>query len=309
MGSSSGPRHRRRDTRFAVHQALIVFPKFKSGAPISLTPLTTAQSGFRLLENCVNARNLARGGLPLASALAGHSRAVGLEYGETGQLTGTLDVLTQHVFSVSPDAKSFADLCTILSASAAARAAGPRPGHRAADTPAGAIVEAPIVKRPPRRLTIGMATYDDYDGVYFTIQSIRTHNPDLESAIEFLVIDNNPDGRCSDALKHLGNSIAGYRYLPRGDWRGTAVRDLVFAEADCPLVLCVDSHILLSAGALPRLLAYSDANPDCRDLLQGPLLFDDLQHVATHFEPRWQEGNVRGVGIRPARRGPASTIL
>ena len=275
---------------FRVDQALIVFPRYKANAPISLTPLTTAQSGFRLLENCVNARNLTRGGLPLASALAGQARAVALEYGETGQLTGTLDVLTEHVFSASPSAKSFADLCSVLSASAAARAAGPHITHRTVESPAPAVIEAPTVKRSSRRLTIGMATYDDYDGVYFTIQSIRTHNPDLESAIEFVVIDNNPDGRCSDALKNLGNSIGGYRYLPRGDWRGTAVRDLVFAEADCPLVLCVDSHILLAAGALPRLLAYSDANPESRDLLQGPLLYDDLRHFATHFEPRWQEG-------------------
>ena len=275
---------------FRVDQALIVFPRYKANAPISLTPLTTAQSGFRLLENCVNARNLPRGGLPLASALAGQARAVALEYGETSQLTGTLDVLTEHVFSASPSAKSFADLCSVLSASAAARAAGPHITHRTVESSAPAVIEAPTVKRSSRRLTIGMATYDDYDGVYFTIQSIRTHNPDLESAIEFVVIDNNPDGRCADALKNLGNSIGGYRYLPRGDWRGTAVRDLVFAEADCPLVLCVDSHILLAAGALPRLSAYSDANPESRDLLQGPLLYDDLRNFATHFEPRWQEG-------------------
>jgi Glycosyl transferase family 2 len=280
-----GPR-----SSFRVDQALIVFPRYKADAPISLTALTTAQSGFRLLENCVNARNLPRGGLPLASALAGQARAVALEYGETGQLTGTLDVLTQHVFSVSPDAKSFADLCSVLSASAAARAAGPRITHRTIENPAPAAVEAPTVKRLSRRLTIGMATYDDYDGVYFTIQSIRTQNPDIDNAIEFVVVDNNPDGRCSAALKNLGNSIGGYRYLPRGDWKGTAVRDLVFAEADCSFVLCVDSHILLAAGALPRLLAYSDANPESRDLLQGPLLYDDLRSFATHFEPRWQEG-------------------
>ena len=28
-------------------------------------------------------------------------------------------------------------------------------------------------------LTIGMATYDDYDGVYFTTQAIRLYHPEV----------------------------------------------------------------------------------------------------------------------------------
>jgi hypothetical protein len=141
-----------------------------------------------------------------------------------------------------------------------------------------------------RRLTVGMATYDDYDGVYFTVQSIRLHHPELAGALEFIVIDNNPGGPCSEALKQLEPWIEGYRYIPRGNWSGTAIRDAVFEEAGSELVLCVDAHVLIVAGALSRLIDYCDATPNSRDILQGPVLYDDLRSMATHFEPRWQQG-------------------
>ena len=39
------------------------------------------------------------------------------------------------------------------------------------------------------RLTIGMATYDDYDGVFFSVQAIRMYHPEITDQIELLVID------------------------------------------------------------------------------------------------------------------------
>ena len=45
-----------------------------------------------------------------------------------------------------------------------------------------------------KKLTIGMSTYDDYDGVFFTIQSLRMyHLHGMQNDIEFIVIDNNPE--------------------------------------------------------------------------------------------------------------------
>jgi hypothetical protein len=35
-------------------------------------------------------------------------------------------------------------------------------------------------------LTIGMATYDDFDGVYFTVQSLRAHHLVLNKDIEIV---------------------------------------------------------------------------------------------------------------------------
>ena len=37
-----------------------------------------------------------------------------------------------------------------------------------------------------KKLTIGMATYDDYDGVYFSIQAIRMYHPEILKDIEFI---------------------------------------------------------------------------------------------------------------------------
>jgi hypothetical protein len=287
-----------------IGPGMIVFPRYLAGTPFVATPLTPAQAGLGLLEHCVNVRNLPRGGLALASALARRVPALALSYGETGQLTGTLDVLTRQVLAAAPGQDDFAALCAAFTARAASRAApavtGPFSATAAPTRPSRSSVPAPTVARFARRLTVGMATYDDYDGVFFTIQSIRTHHPELAGALEFVVIDNHPGGPCSQPLKALEKWIDGYRYVPRGDRSGTAVRDAVFAEASSELVLCVDSHVLIVSGALSRLIDYLEAAPGTRDLIQGPLLYDDLRTVATHFEPRWQ-GGMYGVWASDAR--------
>jgi GR25 family glycosyltransferase involved in LPS biosynthesis len=135
-----------------------------------------------------------------------------------------------------------------------------------------------------------MATYDDYDGVYFTTQSIRLYHPEITSETEILVVDNHPDGPCATELKALENWIEGYRYVPWDRTAGTSVRDIVFRETAAEFVLCVDSHVLFAPGALRRLLDYLAANPETPDLLQGPLLYDDLRNLSTHMEPRWSSG-------------------
>ncbi len=43
-------------------------------------------------------------------------------------------------------------------------------------------------------------------------------------------------------------------------------------------------------GLLKKLREYFSSNPDTPDLLQGPLLHDDLIHLATHFKPEWSGG-------------------
>jgi hypothetical protein len=135
-----------------------------------------------------------------------------------------------------------------------------------------------------------MATYDDYDGAYFSLQALRLYHPEILDDTEFLVLDNHPDGPCSAALKDLENSISNYRYVPHDSWQGTTVKHLVFEEAAGEFVLCIDSHVFIVPGAIKRLLDYVDAHPGTKDLLQGPLLYDDLKTAATHFRPEWRGG-------------------
>jgi hypothetical protein len=151
----------------------------------------------------------------------------------------------------------------------------------------------PLTRPEPgqRRLCIGMATFDDFDGVWFTIQAIRMYQSEVLADLSFVVIDNHPEGLAAGALKALGDWVPHYRYVPFGGYQGTSVKDLVFREADAEIVCCVDCHVLLRPGALAALLTWFDAHPDSRDLLQGPLLHDDLERpAATHFEPTWGSG-------------------
>ena len=139
-------------------------------------------------------------------------------------------------------------------------------------------------------LCIGMATYDDFDGVWFTVQAIGLYQPEVAADVSFLVIDNHPEGAAAPALQALEGWLPHYRYVPFAGYRGTAVRDLVFREADADIVCCLDSHVLLRPGALAHLRQWFDAHPDSRDLLQGPLLYDDLKVGPTHMEPTWGAG-------------------
>ena len=57
-----------------------------------------------------------------------------------------------------------------------------------------------------KKLTIGMAHYSDFDGVFFTIQDIvkeliYNRRRDLLSQIQFLIIENNSKDEHAKAVK------------------------------------------------------------------------------------------------------------
>lgn len=159
---------------------------------------------------------------------------------------------------------------------------GPAPERRGPATLVRAV--------QPAALTIGMATFDDYDGVYFTIQAIRLYHPEVTRDTEILIVDNNPEGPCARALQDLETWVERCRYIPSRDIAGTAVRNVVFDRARTDFVLCLDSHVLVAPGAIRGLIGYLEANPGCRDLLQGPLVMDNLETVSTHFDAAWRDG-------------------
>lgn len=202
------------------------------------------------------------------------------------------------------DARQAADLIGSLMAGTAAAlppsgGGNGGPGRRAtvaSATPPVSRREPPPADWAPwaweaggRKLTVGMAVYDDYDGAYFTLQALRLYHPEVAGEVEFLIIDNNPDGPCGEALRKLAGHASRCRYVPNRTWRSAASKDLVFREARTPYVLCVDAHVMVAPGALRRLIDYFDAHPDTLDLLQGPLLNDDFL-PSTHWEPGWTHG-------------------
>lgn len=135
-------------------------------------------------------------------------------------------------------------------------------------------------------LTIGMPTYNDFDGVFFTVQALRLYQ-DLTDT-EILVVDNFGCDYTRSFIENCGDPAI--RYVRRTEITGTApAKDRVFREARGDAVLCCDSHILFAPDAIARLKAWWRDRPGSLDLVQGPLLHDDLVSVSTHFEPVWSD--------------------
>ena len=136
-----------------------------------------------------------------------------------------------------------------------------------------------------RKLTIGVATHDDYDGLYFTIQSIRMYNREILNDIEFVIIDNSPNGKHGEATKKLINWIKEpVQYLPFTNYQSSMLKGKVFELADTPYAMCVDSHVLIEPGALKRLIDFFEFGKDYGNLLHGPLLYDDNSSISTYFD-------------------------
>jgi len=160
--------------------------------------------------------------------------------------------------------------------------------------------EIPLKKRQHHKLCIGMATYDDFDGVYFSVQAIRSYHPEVAEEIGIMVIDNNPYGAIAQELQKLETSIPNYYYVPYTEQTGTMVKHILFCEADADYVLCIDSHVLIMPGAIRKLIDFLDDNPNCSDLLQGPLVKDDLSSLFTHMNLEWN-GAMYGTWATDAR--------
>ena len=265
---------------------LILLPRHESGSGLAIEPLSPAETLLRLMECNLNARNLHDHGLALLRQFAAAVPALRVRYGEVGELAGVVEHIPHLVegAQLAPP-----ELHRLLS--------GFRPRAREAlhvAAPAPAPVQQPLLPATPRRgpvkLTIGMATFDDYDGVYFTIQAIRLYHAERLAHVEFLVVDNRPEGPSAKPLKNLETWIPNYRYVPRNGPSGTATRNAVFEEASGTYVLCVDCHVLIFKDGLARLLDYFDQFPETSDLLHGPLVYDDLSSLSTHMQPRWRAG-------------------
>lgn len=144
------------------------------------------------------------------------------------------------------------------------------------------------------QLTIGMPSFKDFNGTYFSVQALRLYQ-DLTDT-ELLVIDNFG---CPTTKNFCAS--AGVRYILYKDVVGPAnAKDRVFQEAKGEAVLCMDCHVLFLPNTITRLKKYYQDNPNCLDLLQGPLVYDDLKNTSSHFEPVWR-GHMWGVWANDPR--------
>jgi len=137
-------------------------------------------------------------------------------------------------------------------------------------------------------LTIGMATFDDFHGVYFSIQALRMYHPEIMNETEILIIDNNPTGPHGKECRSLSNHSPNIKYYAEPSPVSTAIRNKIFERAEGDFVVSMDCHILFEPGSLKKLLDYYKANDKTNDLYQGPLVYDNLNNISTHFEPVWR---------------------
>ena len=144
-------------------------------------------------------------------------------------------------------------------------------------------------------LTIGMPTYDDFHGVYFSVQALRMYHAEVMDKTEIIIIDNNPNSAHGKETKHFSNSAPNIKYIPYEESVGPAnAKNRVFEEAQGSYVLCMDGHILFEPEALSKLIDMYKQIPDTSDLYQAPLVYDDLHNVSTHFDPVWR-GQMYGI--------------
>lgn len=143
-----------------------------------------------------------------------------------------------------------------------------------------------------------MACHNDYDGVFFTIQAIRM-NSDC-SNIEFIVLDNDPSSKSGITTKKFIEHGVHGKYIPYTENTSTFVKYEIIKHVQTPYYLGIDCHVLLRQGAITELLSYFKYNPDCKNIIQGPLVYDDLNITSTHFDPVWRD-NMFGTWGSDAR--------
>lgn len=142
-----------------------------------------------------------------------------------------------------------------------------------------------------KKLTIGMCIYDDFEGFYFTIQSLRLHHKKAMSDVEFVIINNNPHSKKGIAVRDFIKKIKEpVQYMEFTDYASTSLKNKVFELADTPYVLCMDCHVFLTSGSLEKLIKYYDDGLDEGNLLHGPLLHDDMKGISTHLDIKWGSG-------------------
>jgi len=144
-------------------------------------------------------------------------------------------------------------------------------------------------------LTIAMATYDDYDGVFFSVQSLRIYHDICKTdAVQFVLLDGNPTSEHGKACKSFIEGQARGKYIAHSGVPSSFNKYKTVDYADGKYVLIMDCHVLLEPNAISELLYYFNNNPDCKNLVQGPLWYDDLFNISTHFDQKWS-GDMYGT--------------
>ena len=140
-----------------------------------------------------------------------------------------------------------------------------------------------------KKLTIGSSVYDDFDGIFFTYQSLRLNNQDILNDLDIVVVDNNPNGIEGKETKSFCQKTNHIRYIPYTGKKSSTIKNKIFENALSDYVLYMDAHVLLEADTIKKLIAFYKEDPLTQNLHQGPLLMDMIKHAPmTHMDPVWR---------------------
>tara|TARA_R110000772_G_scaffold49207_4_gene113309 strand:- start:18222 stop:19535 length:1314 start_codon:yes stop_codon:yes gene_type:complete len=153
-----------------------------------------------------------------------------------------------------------------------------------------------------KKLTIGSAVYDDYEGAYFTYQSLRLNNQDIFDDIEFIIIDNNPESSEGKAVKGFCSSTGNIKYIPFTEKTSNSIKNEIFKHAEGEFCMSIDCHVLFEPNTIKKLLSFLEENKGSDDLYHGPMLYDDVikSNPCTHMDPVWR-GDMLGIWANDKR--------
>lgn len=142
-----------------------------------------------------------------------------------------------------------------------------------------------------KKLTIGSAVYDDFEGVYFTYQSIRLNNMDIWDDLDLVIIDNNPESAEGNATRQFCDGTRGIRYIPYTDRRSTSVRNEIFTNSEADFCMSIDPHVLFEPDTIKRLISFFEDHPTTSDLYHGPMFYDIIQghDPCSKMNPVWRD--------------------
>lgn len=138
------------------------------------------------------------------------------------------------------------------------------------------------------KLTIGMASYNNAEQVWWTIQSLKMYQ-DLTD-VELIVVDNQGCAELANWCVNWG----GVKYVKYTEKRGTAIaKEQVFKNATGDFVLCIDSHVMFKPDSIKKLKEWIDNNQGSKDLYHGVMMYDDFTLI-DRMEEIWR-GDMLGI--------------
>jgi hypothetical protein len=164
-------------------------------------------------------------------------------------------------------------------------------------------------------VTIGIPTHNDYHGLYFTVHSLRMHHGLREA--QFVIVDQQEPPRQPDDPLHHGRQAQrlaeriGAKYDNFLARRGSGpAKNRVFELATGDIVLCVDTHVLFSLGAIAAAVEWLSQEDHKRDMVTGPCLNawgeSNASKPACQFAPIWSNGMFGKWASDPRYTGPES---